>query len=555
MGIIRPPGGILRCLSDLLRSVASRWRDLALPLVAAFGALVVRLSAPGRGIDSLYDEGNVAGAAWRVLRGQVPYVDFWHLHPPGTAWLVAGCFRLFGTSIAVERGLDAVVFAASAGLVCALARVRSGRVAAFAAAGLFALSPCQTTALRPRDLGLLFVLAGFGACLVFFDRPARPGWLVAAGALVGASAWFKQDFAAVAVVAMLVAVLARTEARREERAKSGFVLAASALAAFLPVPAVLFFQGALGEAWRQAIVFPATRFESVRGLSVAVFGTHAGVLASRGAPGREILVAATPIVVYAVVMAMILSTLDLLRWRDSRASVALFGLGLLGIFLTARVRADAEHLLPPFALGLVLLAWWVDAPATHLLGRRAVGAACACLLVLLAAAAGPPNPSSVPPAGVEEAFRTRARGLTGPDSDFLLAAGDVASRTREGEAVFCGNSRHDVTSMNPALFYFAAGRPNATRYDNLHPGVVTTGEVQREIAFDLEAKRVRVVVLWREPGIAEMKAASPGGADVLDAYLQLAFVPVQAYGRYEVRVRGEGQAALRDASPSAALPK
>ena len=542
-------------MPDSSRPDASRWREIALALVAAVGALLVRLLAPGRGIDSLYDEGIVAGAAWRVLRGDVHYIDFWHLHPPGTAWLVAGCFRLFGTSLAVERGLDAAVFAASAGLVCALARARSGRVVALVAAGLFAVSPCQTTSLRPRDLGLLCALAAFAACLVFLERPARTGWLVAAGALVGASAWFKQDFAAAAAGAVLVAVLSRSMAPRRERAKDGFVLAASALVAFLPVPAVLFAQGALGDAWRQAIVFPATRFESVRGLSVAGFGAHARDLFSRGAPGGEILVAATPLIVYALVVSSLLLALDLLRRRDGRASVWLLGLGLLGLFLSARVRADAEHLLPPFALALVLLAWWVDAPGTHPIARRAVGAAVACLLALLSAVAGPPNPPNVPPRGVDEAFRTRVKGLTGTDPDFLLAAADVAGRTTDGEAVFCGNSRHDETSVNPALFYFAAGRQNAARYDNLHPGVVTTPEVQREIVRALEAKRVRVVVLWKEPGIAESEAASPRGAGVLDAYVRTTFAPVRTYGRYEVRVRGEGQAASRDAAPSAAFPK
>lgn len=515
----------------------------------------MRLLAPDRGIDSLYDEGVVAGAAWRVLLGNVPYVDFWHLHPPGTAWLVAGCFRLFGTSLSVERGLDAAAFAASAGLVCALARVRSGRVVALVAAGLFALSPSQTTSLRPRDLGLLFVLAALGACLVFLDRPARTGWLAAAGALVGGAAWFKQDFAAAAAGAMLVGVLMRTETRRKERARNGFVLSASALIAFVPVPAVLFMRGALGEAWRQAIVFPATQFESVRGLSVAGFGTHALALLSRGAPWRNVLVAATPLLVYASVVVGLLLTLDLLRRREGRASVWLLGLGLLGLFLAARIRADAEHLFPPFALALVVLAWWVDAPAPHPLARRVAGAAGACLLGLLSAVAAPPNLPNVPPAGVDEAFRARAKGLTGADPDFLLAAAEVAGRTREGESIFCGNARHDVTSVNPALFYFVAGRPNATRYDNLHPGVVTTSEVQSEIVRDLEAKRVRAVVLWREDGIAEMEATSPRGAGVLDAYLRSTFAPVSVYGRYEVRVRGEGQAASRDASSSAASPK
>ncbi len=533
-----PGKGILLRLPDSRPLVATRWRDPAFALAVVCGAVVLRLTAPGRGIDSLYDEGIVVGAAWRVIMGQVPYFDFWHLHPPGTAWLLAGCFRIFGTSLAVERGLDAAVFAASAGLVFLLARDRAGRAVSVAAATLFALSPCQTTSLRPRDLGLLFCVASFAACLVFFDRPPRARWLVLAGTLAGASAWFKQDFAAAALGALVLSVLVKSGAPPRERARNAFVAAASALAAFLPLPALLFLQGAAHEAWSQAIVFPATRFEEVRGLSVTGFGAHAWDLLVRSAPAREILVTLTPLFVYVFAVAGLLLAVDLCRRRESRDGAVLLGLGLLGLFLTARVRADGEHLLPPLAIALVLAAWWVAAPGERRLRtwHGGVGALSACLLVLLAAAANPAEPESAFPPGTDEAFRARSRGLTGADPDFLLSAADVSRRTVPGESIFCGNSRHDVTSVNPALFYFAADRPNATRYDNLHPGVVTTLAVQEEIVRDLEAKHVRVVVLWREPVIAEASPSS-GGSRLLDAYLSREFQPAGVHGRYEVRVR------------------
>jgi hypothetical protein len=220
------------------------------------------------------------------------------------------------------------------------------------------------------------------------------------------------------------------------------------------------------------------------------------------------------------------------------------------------VRPDAEHLLPPLAVALVLLAWWADPPGPALVLRRGTGLAFAAVLASIAAAAGPPGNLNAPPASADAPFRHRVRGLTGADPDFLLAAADVARRTREGEPVFCGNARHDLTDVNPALIYFVAGRPNATRYDNLHPGVVTAPEVQREIAGDLEGKRVRVVVLWREPGIPRPgDRASAGGATELDAFLNRAFTPVRAFGRYEVRVRAEGQAALRESAAESPLSK
>ena len=39
----------------------------------------------------------------RVLAGDVPNVDFLHLYGPGALWVLAGVYKLLGTSLAVER--------------------------------------------------------------------------------------------------------------------------------------------------------------------------------------------------------------------------------------------------------------------------------------------------------------------------------------------------------------------------------------------------------------------------------------------------------------------
>ena len=52
-----------------------------------------------------YDEGLVLVGADRVLRGEMPYRDFWTLYGPGSYYLLAGLYRLFGEFALVERGL------------------------------------------------------------------------------------------------------------------------------------------------------------------------------------------------------------------------------------------------------------------------------------------------------------------------------------------------------------------------------------------------------------------------------------------------------------------
>ena len=56
-----------------------------------------------------YDEGLIAYGAARVLRGDIPYRDFWTAYGPGQFYVVAALFKLFGKFIAVERAWDVIV--------------------------------------------------------------------------------------------------------------------------------------------------------------------------------------------------------------------------------------------------------------------------------------------------------------------------------------------------------------------------------------------------------------------------------------------------------------
>lgn len=80
------------------------------------------------------DEGIVLQGAERILNGQVPYRDFFSFYTPGSFYLLAGLFRVFGDSFAVARISLAVVGAICSVLTYVLARrVCSWGIALFAA--------------------------------------------------------------------------------------------------------------------------------------------------------------------------------------------------------------------------------------------------------------------------------------------------------------------------------------------------------------------------------------------------------------------------------------
>src|SRR5215467_14491074 len=61
------------------------------------------------------DEGIVLLGAERILHGQIPYRDFFSFYTPGSFYIVAFIFKLFGDSFAIARASVAI-----AGAVCSL---------------------------------------------------------------------------------------------------------------------------------------------------------------------------------------------------------------------------------------------------------------------------------------------------------------------------------------------------------------------------------------------------------------------------------------------------
>ena len=85
-----------------------------------------------------YDEALVPVGADRVLRGDMPYRDFWTYYGPASYYLLAGLYRLFGEFALVGRGFDIAAKTAIATLVVALV-LQFGRRTAALVAGVLSL--------------------------------------------------------------------------------------------------------------------------------------------------------------------------------------------------------------------------------------------------------------------------------------------------------------------------------------------------------------------------------------------------------------------------------
>jgi hypothetical protein len=116
------------------------------------------------------------------------------------------------------------------------------------------------------------------------------------------------------------------------------------------------------------------------------------------------------------------------------------------------------------------------------------------------------------------------------------AVAAVKDATAPEERIFVGTTRHDKTWSNEPMFYFLAERHNATIYNDMHPGLVTTEPVQKRIIGDLIGHRVRYIILTDtyRSDITDNKSSKSNGILLLDSFIKSNYDEVQNFGDYKI---------------------
>lgn len=231
--------------SRTARAVAAlRARLLDHLLEVALGvAAAVALAVVGARTPSDVDEGFYALAAELVLRGKVPYRDFFYPQAPYLPYLLAPVAWVSGSRLVVERIAMALCAGATAGLVAfGVRRVSRSGVAAAAAAALYALHELTWQwgpSVRPYAPGTLLAVAA--VLLVAFTR--TPTWqrCLAAGLLAGVMVGGRLLLLPVALVVVAGAWLRDAEAPVLRALVLGVVLRAVLWAPYGQKTAVLYW--------------------------------------------------------------------------------------------------------------------------------------------------------------------------------------------------------------------------------------------------------------------------------------------------------------------------
>jgi hypothetical protein len=407
------------------------------------------------------DEGIYLAGAERILRGQVPYRDFFVITGPGSFWIQAGILGLLGPTLRHARLSLVFDLALLTALVYWLSSRLGGRnVALVAATAFFALEtrPLFRLYVNHRWDSSAFALLAVAFVFAGTESP-HFGIFLAGGIAVAVAAWITPSLLAVSVL-LGVWLLMVKELRRH---CIPYLLGIISISLF--ATAVLFFQGALGPMFRD-LLWASRHYPGANavpygygaiapgGLRSILAGTQISASVARATGFLSVLLPVVlPLAVYAGWMARRLRR----KQMDHREKLAtLLMLASFGFVISTYPRWSADQLLFIAPIFYVLSSYLL----CRLLTGRIIRVASGGLVLALAIAS---LSYSVLHILSEPVIETRIGRLHAEASDQSIIK-LASSRVRPGDSLF-------VYPYLP-MVYFLTGGQNPTPYSFLQPGMM-----------------------------------------------------------------------------------
>ncbi len=223
-----------------------------------------------------FDEGFAVYYAERILRGDIPYKDFWAVYPPGQFYTLALIFKIFGTSLLVSRIYDTLVRLIIACSLWVIAKKitdeKFATLSFIVSVILLSSSVNYSYAVFPSlALSLLAVLS-----YIEYVDTARHRWQILSGMLIGLASLFRWDiglYAGICIIGTILLVnLFKTKYEGNlklstlSRAHEFIPLIGGSLIVALPVYGYISFISGIHELWNQVIWFPTAQLSKPRWL-------------------------------------------------------------------------------------------------------------------------------------------------------------------------------------------------------------------------------------------------------------------------------------------------
>ena len=514
-------------------------------------------------VVNFYDEGIILEGAARVNDGAVIHRDFYANYGPAQFYVIAGLFKLFGTSVLVERVWDTLIRAGVVALAfCIVRQVGRPLDGVFAAAMTAVWLGVVGVYGYPVFPAEFFTLLAVLLMTPVFANRLSVASLVGSGVCIGITVLFRYDVGFYAFLGLNAAATTHVLSSKRSVGPLRSLLRVLApvwlgtAAVVLPVAAAYLVVGALPDFTFDIVTYPARfyarmrslRFPGIAELSAdpVKFGIYLPIAVALASAGT-FLFAKPPV---AEATAAIPGT----RGRGVVIALTI----LCGLFfLKGWVRVSIEHMMLSIVCALILAVALLAyaRPAAPRRGSTALTvtsalALIAAVLPTIAAAHivaaqvanglawmrrpttwtgtgnGPQLASCKPPAGLQ---RTACFAI---DTDHADAVLYVHDRSRPTDTIFIGVVGYDRLIVNDVLCYFLLGLKPATKWYHFDPGLQTTAAIQNEMIQELRVRKPPFVMaeMHLSDVLEPNESSTSSGVTLLDDFIVANYRPVHTFG-------------------------
>lgn len=561
--------------TSLLRNVTSYWgvelikrnflNKYHIFLIVLFTlAMVYFLSRISFGIN-IYDEGLMLYGAVRILEGSIPYKDFWYVYTPGNLYFLALLFKVFGPSVLISRIFNSFILLLT--LICSFIvskDIVSDKISVFILFFLMVLF-LGSSGGQLNNLALLFILLSCIFIFKYFNDKKMLN-LILAGFFTGITAFFRLDFFLYIFFSISLTLIAFNYKNNADlnygrlkclikSAEKWVIYLNISVITILPLIFFLILSVPFSQLISQFVTFPTQIYPEYRYLPLEYsyfIPTMTEIvimpLSSMGVLINLFVSILFPIWIYSTISLWIFYKLISGIFgsiKDWRVILLLF----LGVSLInhAIIRFDGEHLFSTMIVSIILFSYF----SSEIIGinnlfcpgntvKKSINIILKVLIIYLVIGSfvfcfmGPTigDTTNSTPLDVERGYGI----YVNHQDDFIAAVRYIQQNVPNNEKIFVGNSRHDKIGVNNVMFYFLAERDSATRYQDMHPGVVTTSQTQLEMINEIKQNNVHYIVLfkglenWAEPN----KSSQSSGVTVLDDFIQSNYQPIKTFGNYTI---------------------
>lgn len=475
----------------------------------------------------VFDEGVILVGADRILKGEMPFTDFFSVYPPGQYCLLAILFKIFGSTLLVERIYDCLVKSGIAIFSYLITKkVTSNEKTALVSWVLTLVwLGHRSLAVYPVYPSLLFIAMATYVYLHFLENN-NAKILIVCSILLMVSALFRHDLAGYTAFTVLFSLLIQRRITRGNFSPIKYYCT-TFIAFALPVILFIIIYSDPKEVIDQLLLTPIVMMSKFRwmpypDLSMTTLAFYA-----------------FPLI---LMFGCFVSMFQLLCMKNTKYQV-IFLFSFIGIlFLNqAKGRSDIYHLLPLAYSAVVLLPLIWGVIFTAFPERIKRFSQFVTLLVFGIVFIDPihskvfsisSNYLSINKRNVLSSIEYQI-----VDEHLINTILFIQKNTEKTDSIYVGVNNHDHLLINHSIIYFLAQRRVPTRYHQFDPGIITTKSVQTEMIADLEIAKPKIAVLTPSASHEPNQSRFDTNVNVLDKYIQTKYRFDKNYGLYSIWIR------------------